>query len=423
LGISEWQTWPEDPDSADVDTVIDECVRAHHAIGIDEIVWNCGRSVLDYRSELPGVTTWADANPDRPHRRLIERVLRSYWPLRRAIELCRDLETPILGRLAMNRHYSGKVSEGSSRFAAEHPEYRERSKTGVSIPHKLCYAIEEVRRERVEILLEIQRIGVDALVLDFCRQIPILMYHDALVEPFREKTGRDPREIESPDPEDHREWWQHRADVLTGFMRTLREEHRRQETELGRPCPIVARVPDNNPWITLVFGHDVERWFAEDLIDVTMLSPFRIVREDPDRHPEYHIDMAHRHGRACVGGIGSLNLMRGHSAPENAHPERYFDPKPVYQLANRQYKAGADAMSLYQSEQLIQLDHLTRLIKELGDRDLVARRARELPAPRIPEELVPLVGCDWHSVRPAMHGLAEKSSHGLLASEAGWKAL
>jgi hypothetical protein len=103
--------------------------------------------------------------------------------------------------------------------------------------------------------------------------------------------------------------------------------------------------------------------------------------------------------------------MRGHTAPENAHPERYFDPKPVYQLADRQFKAGVDAMSLYQSEQLIQLEHLRTLIRELGDPEMVARRAGELPEPNLPAELIPLIGCDWHSKRPGIGGLKAKSPH------------
>ena len=40
----------------------------------------------------------------------------------------------------------------------------------------MCYGIEDVRQERIDILLEVQRIGVDALVLDFCRQMPMVMY-------------------------------------------------------------------------------------------------------------------------------------------------------------------------------------------------------------------------------------------------------
>ncbi len=413
-GISEWQSYPEAPERADPGTVIDECVEEHHKAGIDQLVWNCGRSVLDYRSELPGVTTWAEKQVAISHHRLMKKVMQAYCPLRRAMERCRELDMPLMGRLTMNRHYGySGPSEFTSGFVAAHLDYREQDKQGNVVPHKLCYGIEDVRRERLDILLEIQRIGVDALLLDFCRQTPILMYHEALVEPFKRQSGRDPRTIDSDDPDDYREWWQYRADVLTGFMRELRAEQRRQERELGRDCPIVARIPDNNPWITLAMGLDMERWFEEDLVDATMLSPFRLVAEDLERYPDFHIGMAHQYGKACFGGIGSLNLMRGHTSPENAHPEHYFDPGPVYRLADRQYKAGADAMSLYQSEQLIQLDHLKDVIRELGDRELVARRARDMPEPDLPAELIPLIGCDWHSKRPAVAGLKKQSPHGL----------
>ena len=98
-----------------------------------------------------------------------------------------------------------------------------------------------MQQERIDILLEIQRIGVDALVVDFCRQMPVLMYHEALVEPYMADRGVDPREIDSDDPTDYWDWFQFRADVLTEFMRKLRQQVRRQEQELGRPCPVIAR--------------------------------------------------------------------------------------------------------------------------------------------------------------------------------------
>jgi hypothetical protein len=140
--------------------------------------------------------------------------------------------------------------------------------------------------------------------------MPLLRYHPALVEPFVAESGVDPREIDSDDVDAYETWFQYRADVLTGFMDELRKAVRKQEGELGRRCPIIARVPDNARWLMLAYGLDTERWCAEDLVDGLMLSPFPNTREDLDLHVEYHAAVAHKHGKVCVGGVGSMGLQK-----------------------------------------------------------------------------------------------------------------
>ena len=399
MGLTEWFCYymncdvptPE-PDPA----IIDECIDAHLAVGIDHIVWSCGRSVVEYCSDLPNTTRMCERRQTAANgesRSFIAAVMKEFCPLRRAIEYCRRKAVPILGRLGMNRHYGPPGYEWvTSRFSSENPHFRERTKIGNEWANRLCYAIEEVRQERIDILLEIQRTGVDALVLDFCRQMPMLMYHDALVQPYIKERGFDPRQIDSPNPDDYRDWWQYRADILTGFMRKLRKEVRRQEQELGRECPVIARVPDDVAWLMIAYGLDVERWCAEDLVDGTMLSPFPRCRESLERHPEYHIALAHKYDKVCIGGVGAKHLIHKDGRFGNTG---FFHRKPVYQLADRQYKAGADAMSLYQTEMLARMPYLKDTLKEIGDKARVARRARELPDPDMPADYP--IGMDWHT--------------------------
>jgi len=397
MGIAEWMCYYAnyDMDIPDDEVkVIDECIDAHLDVHTDWIVWNCGRSVVDYWSELPNVTRMCELNDMVGGKSwpFAASVMRKVCPLRRAIKYCQERDMPILGRLGMNRHYGSTAYAGvTSRFALENPQFRERSKPGNKVTHRLCYAIEEVQQERLDILLEIQRIGVDGIVLDFCRQMPILMYHDALVEPYMRERDVDPRQIDSSNPNDYKDWFQYRADVLTGFMRKLRKGVRQQEQELGRRCAIIARVPDNAPWLMIAYGLDIERWCAEDLVDGTMLSPFPVYTDDSALYPEYHISVAHRYDKVCFGGIGSKKLIEN-----GVHKNTgFFHRKPVYKLANRQYEAGADAMSLYQSETLVRMDYLKETLKEIGDRGLVALRAEELPEPDIPADYP--IGMDWHT--------------------------
>lgn len=412
MGISEWMCYHANydiPCSGVSD--LDACLDAHVALGIDQIVWNAGRSVVDYWSDLPNVTRMCELNDQVGgiSWSFVAAVMDSVCPLRYALSYCRKRQIPLLGRLGMNRHYGSTEYAGvTSRFALENPHYRERSIRGNEVAQKLCYAIEEVQQERLDILLEVQRIGVDALVLDFCRQMPILLYHDALIRPYIEMVGEDPRRIDSSIPEDYTRWFQYRADVLTEFMRKLRTAVHNQERTLGKSCPIIARIPDNAPWLTLAYGLDIERWFADDLIDGTMLSPFPISAPDPDRYPEYHIELAHRHGKVCYGGIGSRNLIQN-GILENTG---FFHPRPIYQLALRQYNAGADTMTLYQSETLVRMDYLKETLREIGDRRRVAQKTTDLPDPNFPPEHP--IGLDWHSRLTGGHGLGLGAGDGAL---------
>jgi hypothetical protein len=65
-GISEWEhVFYMLPDKRELpEHPVEDCIDAHLAVGMDHIVWNCGRSVVDYRSELPGANPvgMSDAN-------------------------------------------------------------------------------------------------------------------------------------------------------------------------------------------------------------------------------------------------------------------------------------------------------------------------------------------------------------------------
>ncbi len=411
LGISEWMCYYADYGKAcPGPQALDECVDLHLDAGCDHLVWNLGRSVVDYWSELPSATricqhadqvggsSWA----------FVHKVIDEVCPLRHALDRCRPRGAQLWGRLGMNRHYGNERYAGvTSRFALDNPQYRERTKPGGEDASRLCYTLAQVRRERIDILLECQRIGVDGLVLDFCRQMPMLLYHPALVTPFIEETGVDPRQIDADEVEPYLPWFQFRADVLTGFMGELRQAVRAQETTLGRPCPIVARVPDNARWLMLAYGLDSERWCAEDLVDGLMLSPFPQTREDLDLHTGYHATVAHRHGKWCIGGLGSKGLMES-SVEENTG---FYEPQPAYALAAQQYAAGVDAISLYQSETLVRMGYLTELLGEVGAPAIAAQRADELPKPT---QARPDIGMDWHAHMDGRHSLRTAAGNAAL---------
>jgi hypothetical protein len=415
-GIAEWFVWGiayKEKPPASGEELIKKVIDMHLDHQFSFIIWNAGRSTLAYRSELPNATLLChrDVAPWGEHNAFIREVLKTTCPLRLAIDYGHQKKLAIYGRLAMNRHYGKEIHAGlTSRFAREHPQYYERGKRGKTIKHKLCYAFEKVQQERIDILLEIQRLGVDALVLDYARQMPILLYHDALINPFMEKTGIDPRQITSTDPNDYKEWFQYRADILTKFMRKLRQVVKAQEKKLGKRCPVLVRIPDNAEWLMIAYGLDLRTWYKEELIDGTILSPFPITKEDLDLHTGFHVDMAHRYDKICMGGIGTKHLKRN-SVFRNTG---FYHPQPVYALANDQYNAGVDAMTVYQSETLFHLPYLQPMLNQIGNKTRVKTLSLELGNPDFPPNYP--VGMDWHTRLPQLR-------HGLSVEEFGDDAL
>jgi len=397
FGISEWQNYYRgDEPGIGAPEIIDRCVEAHAAVGVDSIVWNAGRGTILYHSDLPHTTVQYELGfvpkPERVSCEYVRRVMSACCPLRRAIALGQERGMPILGRLSMNRHYGTPANiDSNSRFRRGHPEWVERGKLGEPIGNRMCYAVPEVRQERLDILLEIQRIGVDALVLDFCRQMPIIWYHKAVIQPYIEKTGIDPRTIDTAEPADYASWFQFRADVLTGFMRSLRSKVRAQEHELDRPCPIIARVPDYTEWLMIACSLDIETWFREDLIDATMLSPFPRLRDDLKSYPGYHVQVAHRYDKPCIGGVGS----NGMKERRDVLPDPEAAVAYGCRVAHDQYRAGVDAMSLYQSEALCRKDYLRKMIANLGQKEWIATVAEKVPEPPRDDPRY-FIGKDWH---------------------------
>ena len=79
----------------------------------------------------------------------------------------------------------------------------------------------------------------------------------------------------------------------------------------------------------IAYGLDIETWCAEDLID---LSPFSLCRDNPGHSHAYHVKVAHRHNKICIGGIGSKKLIESR-VQQNAS---YYHPQPVYDWTDKQ---------------------------------------------------------------------------------------
>ena len=61
LGISEWMCYYANYSKpCPGPKTLDECVELHFGPGCDHLVWNVGRSVVDYWSDLPEVTVMSE---------------------------------------------------------------------------------------------------------------------------------------------------------------------------------------------------------------------------------------------------------------------------------------------------------------------------------------------------------------------------
>ena len=230
IGIAEWGVYYQNYDVVPPEEgAIEQTIEAHETVGINHLAWAIGRAVVEYHSSNPRNTLVGELGPEDGDRgssisatRL--RLVRKECQFRRAIKVCRERGMKFWGRLCMNRYYNNPESRsGNSRFGEENPQFWERTRTGGQDRGRLCYAFDEVQEERLDILTEVQQLGVDGLVLDFCRQPPITRYHPRWVELYVKSGGRDPRSWKDPTFEQLIPWFQFRANVVTEFMRELRK--------------------------------------------------------------------------------------------------------------------------------------------------------------------------------------------------------
>ena len=177
-GISELGCWlglgPFNPTSGSPSgRDAEDCLDGHLSRGIRHVVWDLGRSVLTYHSDLQLATcqglrqTPVELKKSRSFglvstAQATETIYRERCQLRAALRHARSVGITLYGRLCMNRHYSSG-SRHRGLFAQNHPEWCEIGKDGWLDPSRLCYGIPEYRRERIAIFTEAADIGGGAI--------------------------------------------------------------------------------------------------------------------------------------------------------------------------------------------------------------------------------------------------------------------
>ncbi len=355
----------------------EECLDAHLACGIRHVVWDLGRSVLTYHSDLP-LATCRGLRPMPPEYgsadRAAEIMYRDRCQLRAALRHARARGIVLYGRLCMNRHYDpGSPHRGL--FAQNHPQWCEMREDGWLDATRLCYAIPDVRRERIAILMEAAGIGVDGLHLDFCRQPPMARCHPAFVKPFRERHKTDPRTLTPADRDAFLQWCAYRAQAITQFLRELKAHLDPFRDRWQRPVPIQVRLPNDGLEANLVAGLDVAAWCTERLIDELALSELRWQKAYRQWDDGPYIELGRGHGIPVYASSNCLPRQSalwtdGTSWSGEVNP-RGVNPLVLARRALRSSEAGAQGIALYQSDTGIQRPGLRDAIAAMPDPDLL----------------------------------------------------
>lgn len=185
-------------------------------------------------------------------------------------EACREVGIACYASLRMNGDYNdtwmGETLPGmfNSNFWRAHPEFRVRGKSGEDRT-KLSYAFSEVRAFRLALLREAAEHDIAGINLDFLRHPDFFGYEQPLLDAFRARHGLDPRTLAATDPR----WLSLRAEIMTGFVRDVRQMLDAVGQRKGRRLGLSARID----WKAHhAVGCDHATWLKEGLLDYLVVG-------------------------------------------------------------------------------------------------------------------------------------------------------
>lgn len=226
---------------------------------------------------------------------------------------------------------------------------------------------------------------LDGVCLLYNRRPPYVDHEAPLVQGFKSRYGLDPRDLDERDPR----WLEHRAEVVTAFMRRVREqmdrdsEGRRKRLEVTA-C-VLGKEEDN-----LYFGLDIAAWAREGLVDtIAPYSPAPLampVASDTWSEPDEVAPFVEAvRGTDCKLAI---NLM-----PRWMSPDRYR------RMADMVYRAGSSHLFFWDCEGphgRANFQSLWNALRRLGHREEI-RAWMEAGQPTLGPNLVPLRTMDgWN---------------------------
>lgn len=321
----------------------------HANCGFSRVYWRIDGQCSDYPSRVNTMRPISAKvhNVFSPQSKAYGRALSQFDMLRVAVESGAAAGIAIWGWMRFNS-YIGNVQ---SEFFRQNPEYWEESDSGYR-GRKLCIAIPQVRKHKIDIIVEAARYGLAGIQLGFLRQPPVLHYHPLLVSTFIDRYGKGPpRYASSPDqnfnlsvpPQDeplHRLWYEHRASYLTLFGRELKlalSEHGLSHM----PVSIWIR-----PSHCLFDGINLNAWLNEGLCQEVIINCQRVPRQ---AEPE---------SNRLIDDIRGLIAGRARLVREVSYLQPWKDFKAEFSRVRAQ---GFDELCTYESNFAVLDDRCVRL--------------------------------------------------------------
>lgn len=233
-------------------------------------------------------------------------------------------------------------------FVRDNRQYWNKTRNGRVDPEpgerlSLSFGFPEVREHEVELFIDAHMDSKsDGAQMEF-----VLMnmddhgvnnygYEIPIVESFAIESGKSAFNI----PNDDTSWLHHRSLYVTMFVRELRKRLRSESTHARLTSTLIAR--DHNRYLDSF--QDWPTWLDEDLVDEFYIW-FRTTTDlsDVERQTRHAADVVNRR----VPLIVELSCY---------HPGSFQDPKLLLEAAKRARGSGADAVGLYRSHAVHQLN-------------------------------------------------------------------
>ena len=242
-------------------------------------------------------------------------------------------------------------------FAERNPQFLCRARDGhaESLPGEvlsMSFGFPEVRRHEVGLLMDVYRQSKsDGLQMEFVLLnmdddgVNDLGYEQPIVEAFERKSGKSPFDVPNDDPD----WLRFRAGYVTTFIKELRDTLKAESPNVRLTSTIIAREPDG---YMNVF-QDWPAWLEQGLLDEFYIW-FRTSSDLGE------VERQTRHAAEVVNGrvplIVELSCF---------HPGSFQRPDALLEAARVARANGADAVGVYRSHAVEQLD-LWSTVEQIG---------------------------------------------------------
>jgi len=332
-----------DPIAYTVDTQVDS-IWLSVIVGADDLTYPTEVGEMAGRDPYPGAPKAVRERKARIWRNMKALLDAGTDPLKAAVDFGHSHGKEVFASFRMNMIQDSWQRDFSSKWKREHPEcclgvrgmyeYCDRDDPRHLFWSGLDYEQQEVRDHRMAVLDEIcSGFDVDGLELDFWRW-PMFF------KPSLDNLPVQPRHIE----------------IMTGFVRRLRERMLEIEAGRGRPLLLAPRVFETIE-ANLKLGLDVETWLEEGLIDLLVVG---------GTYHEHAIPVAEW-----------AELAHGHDVPLYPCKYRSYGMEEDRSVAANFFSQGADGIYTFN----FRMPQGLEPAKEIGDPELIATKDKHYAMP------------------------------------------